>query len=56
MKLALCTADRVVHLYDDQGEQRDKFATKPCDAKVCLHFQIIIQIMLFICISIFSLF
>ena len=33
-KLAVCTADRVIVLYDEQGEKRDKFATKPVDAKV----------------------
>ena len=25
MKLAVCTADRVVLLFDDTGEKRDKF-------------------------------
>ena len=34
-KLAVCTYDRVVVLYDEQGERRDKFATKPADSKVC---------------------
>lgn len=33
-KLAVCTVDRVVLLYDDQGEKRDKFATKPADPNV----------------------
>ena len=33
-KLAVCTADRVVLLYDEQGEKRDKFSTKPADPKV----------------------
>lgn len=33
-RLAVCTADRVVLLYDEQGERRDKFSTKPIDAKV----------------------
>ncbi|XP_064625451.1 intraflagellar transport protein 172 homolog [Lineus longissimus] len=32
-KLAVCTADRVVLLYDEHGEKRDKFSTKPADAK-----------------------
>ena len=32
-KFAVCTYDRVVLLYDEQGERRDKFATKPADAK-----------------------
>ena len=33
MKLAVCTADRVVLLFDDTGEKRDKFSTKPADSK-----------------------
>ncbi len=33
-KLAVCTVDRVVLLFDDQGEKRDKFATKPADSNV----------------------
>lgn len=32
-KLAVCTSDRVVLLYDEQGEKRDKFSLKPADAK-----------------------
>ncbi|KAF7654055.1 hypothetical protein LDENG_00075250, partial [Lucifuga dentata] len=32
-KFAVCTVDRVVLLYDEQGERRDKFSTKPLDAK-----------------------
>ncbi len=33
MKLAVCTSDRVIILFDDTGEKRDKFSTKPADAK-----------------------
>ena len=33
LKLAVCTADRVVLLFDETGEKRDKFSTKPADAK-----------------------
>ena len=33
-KFAVCTVDRVVQLYDDQGEKRDKFSTKPADPNV----------------------
>ena len=33
-KFAVCTVDRVIVLYDDQGEKRDKFATKPADPNV----------------------
>uniref|UniRef100_A0A668A2T2 Intraflagellar transport protein 172 homolog n=1 Tax=Myripristis murdjan TaxID=586833 RepID=A0A668A2T2_9TELE len=32
-KFAVCTIDRVVLLYDEQGERRDKFSTKPIDPK-----------------------
>lgn len=34
MRLAVVTADRVVHLIDENGERRDKFATKQGDPKV----------------------
>ena len=33
-KFAVFTVDRVVLLYDEHGEQRDKFSTKPADMKV----------------------
>jgi intraflagellar transport protein 172 len=33
LKLAVCTADRVVIMFDDTGEKRDKFSTKPADPK-----------------------
>ena len=33
-KLAVCTVDRVVLLFDENGEKRDKFATKPADAEL----------------------
>lgn len=32
-KLAVCTSDRVVLLYDEIGEKKDKFSLKPADAK-----------------------
>ena len=32
-RLAVVTTDRVVSLYDEHGERRDKFSTKPADAK-----------------------
>lgn len=41
-KMAVCTVDRVVVLYDDQGEKRDKFATKPADSNVKFNCPIII--------------
>lgn len=31
-KLAVCTADRTVLLFDGSGEKRDKFSTKPADS------------------------
>lgn len=30
-RLAVATADKVILLYDENGEKRDKFATKPMD-------------------------
>ena len=34
-KMAVVTMDRVVILYDELGERRDKFSTKPANAQVC---------------------
>nr|CAD7454856.1 unnamed protein product [Timema tahoe] len=34
VKLAVCTSDRVISLFDDSGEKKDKFSTKPVDPKV----------------------
>ena len=31
VRLAVVTVDKVVHLFDENGERRDKFATKPGD-------------------------
>lgn len=31
IRLAVCTADRIVHLFDDNGNKKDKFPTKPSD-------------------------
>lgn len=33
-KLAVCTVDRVIWLFDELGEKRDKFATKPANSSV----------------------
>jgi hypothetical protein len=30
-KLAIATADKVISLYDETGERKDRFATKPAD-------------------------
>lgn len=32
-KLAVATSDRVILLFDENGEKRDKFSTKPIDSK-----------------------
>lgn len=32
-KLAYCTADGVIHIVDESGQKKDKFSTKPVDAK-----------------------
>ena len=29
--MAVATADRVVHLFDENGEKKDKFSTRPAD-------------------------
>jgi intraflagellar transport protein 172 len=34
LKLAVCTSDRVIHLFDEMGEKKDKFSTKPIEPKV----------------------
>ena len=34
MRLAAVPTDRIVHLFDENGERRDKFSTKPADSKV----------------------
>ena len=34
MKLAVCNGDRIILLYDEKGEKRDKFPTKASDPKV----------------------
>lgn len=33
MKFAVCASERTIILFDENGEQRDKFSTKPCDPK-----------------------
>jgi intraflagellar transport protein 172 len=33
LKLAVCNSDRVILLFDETGEKRDKFSTKPAEAK-----------------------
>lgn len=30
-KLAVCTSDRIVLMFDDEGQRKDKFLTKPAD-------------------------
>ena len=36
LKLAVATVERVILLFDDTGERKDKFATKPADAIVSI--------------------
>lgn len=31
MRLAVSTADRIIHLFDENGERKDKFPTKPAE-------------------------
>ncbi|XP_039285389.1 intraflagellar transport protein 172 homolog [Nilaparvata lugens] len=33
LKLAVCNSERVIVLFDEHGEKRDKFPTKPADSK-----------------------
>uniref|UniRef100_A0A8D8X160 Intraflagellar transport protein 172 homolog n=1 Tax=Cacopsylla melanoneura TaxID=428564 RepID=A0A8D8X160_9HEMI len=33
IKLAVCGADRIIYLFDDKGERKDKFPTKPADSR-----------------------
>jgi intraflagellar transport protein 172 len=40
VKLAVANVDRVIHLYDENGEKRDKFACKPAEKEVLLIVQI----------------
>lgn len=40
-RIAACTTDRVVHLFDEDGERRDKFSTKAADSKVSFYVRII---------------
>jgi intraflagellar transport protein 172 len=37
LKLAICTSDRIIHLFDETGEKKDKFSTKPLEPKVNLN-------------------
>ena len=34
-RLAAVTLHRIVHLFDENGELKDKFSTKPADSNVC---------------------
>jgi hypothetical protein len=40
LKLAVCTSDRIIHLFDEMGEKKDKFSTKPVEAKVLMTLKI----------------
>src|SRR3546814_11700280 len=43
-RLAVCTTDRVVSLFDENGERKDKFSTKPND-------KVVIRSVLWLCCS-----
>ena len=34
LKLAICDYDRYVHLFNENGEKKDRFPTKAADPKV----------------------
>lgn len=38
-RLAVVTTDKIVTLYDENGEKRDKFSTKASDPKVRISFK-----------------
>ena len=38
-KLAVATTDRVVTLYDEEGNKKDKIPTKPSTDKVCFYLK-----------------
>jgi hypothetical protein len=40
VKLAICTSDRIIHLFDEMGEKKDKFSTKPVEPKVLMTLKI----------------
>jgi hypothetical protein len=58
-RLAICTTDRVVQMFDEDGVPKDKFFTKPADkvslqtdfriSPTCHFTSIIIHMMLFYC-------
>ncbi|TPX43982.1 hypothetical protein SeMB42_g04483 [Synchytrium endobioticum] len=40
-RLAICGADRIIQLFDDKGDRKDRFATKPADPKTAKSYQIV---------------
>ena len=50
LKFAISTAERTIMLFDDNGELRDKFQTKPCDPKVFRLFRILFRYFGLFCI------
>lgn len=51
-KLAVCTTDRVVLMFDENGVRKDKFATKPADKVykvILLLFIYLFQIIILFC-------
>jgi intraflagellar transport protein 172 len=37
-RLAVCLMDRIVYLFDENGERKEKFSTKPADKVVLYNF------------------
>jgi intraflagellar transport protein 172 len=46
LRLAAVTTNRVVCLFDENGEQKDKFPTKSADPKVCHDIIQLLQLLL----------
>jgi intraflagellar transport protein 172 len=41
-RLAVCTTDRLVLMFDEDGNRKDKFSTKPAD-KVRVSFRLLVR-------------
>ena len=38
MKMAVVCSDRVIHIFDSEGERKDKFSTKPAPKGGCIYY------------------
>jgi hypothetical protein len=54
VKLAICTSDCIIHLFDEMGEKKDKFSTKPINQKVLITFNNVLECML--CLLLYNTF